>query len=368
MPNQILLDNWTLQEISHLGQSGLSSEQTDKLVVDQKHDSHSFEKISSGLIQLQALFSFLQNLILRETIITDSKFINVWDESSSLKRIQSDGLIKVHDFQEEKLKEVRKAIVYQLCVTSSIREIQLQNEQEWVKNKRNVDQFMSQLIWGGAGMLARGHVYETFYLPHPLRGHAFKQSPIAKRDAYTETLSFISTNQTKLLYFDNEGLESIQAKFSLPPLISIIIEESNSFEDLFTVALQLRKEYEDLRSWLKKFQEAIDHDDTKEISKHTKTLKSIQKYIEAKYSPDKFGSLDLSFDILSLSPSLSIPLSVNKIRNKIGVRSTINDLILTSAGYSSIKKLLKLLGEENSTLGKTVYDDLVRSFQNDDNR
>ncbi|MGN8225522.1 hypothetical protein [Gracilimonas sp. BCB1] len=365
MPNQILLDNWTLQEISLLGQSGLSSDKTGKLVIDQKNDTHTFEEISLGLIQLQALFSFLQNLVLREIIITDSKFINVWDESSSLKRIQSDGLIKVHDFQEEKLKEVRKAIVDQLCITSSIRKIQQQNEQEWVKNNKNVDQFMSQLIWGGAGMLARGHVYETFYLPHPLRGYAFKQSPIAKRDAYTETLSFISTNQTKLLYFDNENSEAIQAKFSLPPLISVIIEESNSFEDLFIVALQLRKEYEDLRYWLKKFQEAIDHEDTKEISKHTKTLKSIQKHIEAKYSPDKFGTLDLSFDVLNFSPGISVPLPINKIRNKIGVRSTINDLILTKAGYSSIKKLLKLLGEENSKLGKMVYDELVRNYSSE---
>jgi len=285
-----------------------------------------------------------------------------------IKKIQSDGLIKVHDFQEEKLIEVRKAIVDQLCITSSIRKIQQQNEEEWVKNKENVDQFMSQLIWGGAGMLARGHVYETFYLPHPLRVYAFKQSPIAKRDAFTETLSFISTNQTKLLYFDYEESEAIQAKFSLPPFISIIIEESNNFDDLFVVALQLRQEYEDLRSWLKKFQEAIDHDDTKEISKHTKTLKSIQKNIEAKYSPDKFGSLDLSFDLLSLSPGIAIPLPINKIRNKIGVRSTINELILARAGYSSIKKLLKLLGEEKSKLGKIVYDDLIRNFQVDKNK
>jgi len=91
MPNQILLDNWTLQEISQLGQSGLLSDQTDKLIVDQKNDTHSFEKISSGLIQLQALFSFLQNLVLRETIITDSRFIQVWDGSNSLKKSNLTG-------------------------------------------------------------------------------------------------------------------------------------------------------------------------------------------------------------------------------------------------------------------------------------
>ncbi len=362
MPNQILLDNWTLQEISHLSQLGLSNDSTGKLVIDNKTDTHHFEKLSHGFVQLQALFSFLQNLILRETIITDDRFVYVWDNSSSLKQIESEGLIKIHAFQEEKLVEIRKAIVEQLCTTSSIKEIQRLNEEGWERNKIVIDSFMSQIIWGGSGMLARGHVYETFYLPHPLRGYAFQQSPIAKRDAFTETLNFISTNQTKLLYFDYNSSEAIQARFSLPPLISTIIEESKDFEDLFNIALQLREQFSDLRIWLKQFQEALDTENTKEISKHTKTLKSVQKYIEDKYNPDKFGKLDLSFDLLSLSPSISVGAPINKLKNKVGIRSTINDLILTKQGYSSVKKLLKLLGEERSVLGKKVYDEVVRNF------
>ncbi len=362
MPNQIILDNWTLQEVAHLGQLGLSSEITGKLVVNHQEDTHDFKKISHGFIQLQSLFSFLQNLVLREVIITDDRFVRVWNDSNSLKRIETEGLIKIHTFQEEKFIEVRKAIVEQLCTTSSIREIQKLNEQEWERNKTVIDPFMSQIIWGGAGMLARGHVYETFYLPHPLRGYAFKQSPIAKRDALTETLSVIASNQMKLLYFDYGESEAIQAKFLLPPLIPTIIEESNNFDDLFKVALQLREQYSDLRIWLKQSQEALDTENTREISNHTKTLQSVQKYIEDKYNPNKYGKLDLSFDLLSLSPSISIGAPINKLKNKVGIRSTINDLILNKAGYSSVKKLLKLLGEENSKLGKHVYDELIRNF------
>ena len=362
MPNQILLDNWTLQEIAHLSQLGLSSDSTGKLVIDSKADTHHFEKLSHGFVQLQALFSFLQNLILRETIITDDRFVYVWDNSSSLKQIESDGLIKIHAFQEEKLVEVRKAIVEQLCATSSIREIQKLNEQEWERNQEVVDGFMSAIIWGGAGMLARGHVYETFYLPHPLRGYAFKQSPIAKRDALTKTLSMITSNQMKLLYFDYGTSEAIQAKFLLPPLIPTIIEEANDFDDLFKVALQLRDQFKDLREWLKQFQEALDNEETKAISKHIKVLESVQKNIESKYSSNENENLNLGFDFLSLSPSISIPLPINRFKNRVGVRSTINDLILAKAGRSSVKKLLKLLGEENSKLGKHVYDEVIRNF------
>lgn len=362
MPNQILLDNWTLQEITHLSNSGLPIMDTGKLIVDHKNDTHSFKKITLGSIQIEALFGFLQNLVLRDTIVTDNRFTHVWNGNDLLHKLKTDDILKIHAFKEEKFMEVRKAIVMQLCATSTIREIQRLNEIEWEENQRSYDSFMSQIIWGGAGMLARGHVYETFYSPHPLRGYAFKQSPIAKRDAFTETLSFISTNQTKLLYFDYGSSEAIQAKFLLPPLIPTIVEESNDFDDLFRVALQLRDQFQDLRAWLKQFQEAIDNEDTKEVSKHIKVLESIQKNIENKYNPDKFGSLDLGFDFFSLSPSISIPLPVNRFRNSIGIRSTINELILTKAGYSSIKKLLKLLGEENSKLGKQVYDEVVINY------
>lgn len=362
MPNQILLDNWTLQEISHLGQNGLSDNITGKLIIDPAIDSHHFEEISHGFVQLSSLFSFLQNLVLRETIITDSNFIYVWQDSSFLLKIQSEGFIKDHSFREEKYVEVSEAIIEQLCVTSSIKEIQKLNEDEWEKNKSVIDGFMSQIIWGGAGMLARSHVYETFYLPHPLRRYAFQQSPIVKRDAFTETLNFISSNQTKLLYFDDSTSSAIKAKFSLPPLISQIIEEANDFDDLFKIALQLREHYSDLRLWIKVFQEALDSENTIEISKHIKTLQSIQKYIEDKYNPDKYGKLDLSFDLLSLSPSLSVGAPINKIINKVGIRSTINDLILTKSGYSSVKKLLKLLDVDHSRLGKKVYDEVIRNI------
>lgn len=362
MPNQILLDNWTLQEISHLNQLGLSTQSSDKIVIDKMADTHHFEKLTHGFVQLYSLFSFLQNIVLRETIITDAKFAYVWKDCKSLLQLESYGLIKIHAFQEEKFLEVRKAIVEQLCITSSIRKIQRLNEEEWETNEALIDKFMSAIIWGGAGMLARGHVYETFYLPHPLRGYAFQQSPIAKRDAFTETLSFISSNQTKLLYFDCSTSSAIKARFSLPPLISQIIEESNNFDDLFSVALQLRERYSDLRLWLKTFQESLDTENSKGISKHIKTLQSVQKYIEDKYSPDKYGKLDLSFDFLSLSPSISVGAPINKLINRVGIRSTINDLILTNTGYSSIKKLLKLLDEEHSELGKKVYDEVIQNF------
>ncbi|MEQ9265036.1 MAG: hypothetical protein RLN81_07450 [Balneolaceae bacterium] len=362
MPNQILLDNWTLQEISQLNQLGLSTTEADKIVINKEKDSHIFEEIPHGFVQIQALFTFLQNIILRDTIILDDGFTYVWEHDSFLQKIESEGLLKTHPFQEEKYSDVRKAVVDELCVTSSIRSIQELNEKEWELYGRSYNNYMSALIWGGAGMLARAQIYDIFYQGHPLREYAFTQSRITNRDAFSETMSFISTQKTKLLYFDDENTNAIQVRFSLPPFISTVIEESNDFHELFITALQMRENYKDLREWIKKFQLALDSENSDSIVKHMNTLKSVQEFIEKKYSPDKFGKLELSFDVLNLSPSISITAPINAVKNKLGVRSTINKLILNKPGRSSVKKLLKMLDEENSKLGTRVYTEIITRY------
>ena len=107
---------------------------------------------------------------------------------------------------------------------------------------------------------------------------------------------------------------------------------------------------------------AIESDDPKEISKFSKTLSSVQEHIESKYCPDRYGTLSLELDLLALPPSISIPISSNAIRNKFGIRSTLNDLILTQSGYKSLKKVFKLFGEKNSALSKKLYDELIKHY------
>jgi hypothetical protein len=363
MPNQIILDNWTLQEVKDLYLSGLSNENASKILIDRKNDSHSYQDLSNGFIQVEALFNFLQNLILRDTIIVDEQFTSAWDQNQSLKKLEQAKILKSHDFKKPKIFEVRKAIVDQACVTSSITEVQQKNEKQYQENGTTHDPLMSQIIWGGAGMFARSQVYETFYMPHPLRRYAFQQTPILARDAVDQTLSLIQSSRTRLFHYQNNLNTGQHATFSLPALMVKIIQESNNFNDLLEVSLQLREEYEDLRSWLKQFQIAIESDDPKKISKYSKTLKSVQKNIESKYSPNKYGDLSLELDLFTLSLSVGFPISINGMRNKFGIRSTLNNLILTKAGTKSLGKFFQLFGENNSSLSQKINTELFMNHE-----
>jgi len=362
MPNQIILDNWTLQEVKDLYLSGLSNENASKILIDRKNDSHSYQDLSKGFIQVEALFNFLQNLILRDTIIVDEQFTSAWDQNQNLKKLKQEKILKGHDFKKNKIFEVRKAIVDQACVTSSITEVQQKNEKQFLEDGTTHDPLMSQIIWGGAGMFARSHVYETFYIPHPLRKYAFQQTPILARDAVDQTLNLIQTSRTRLFQYQNNFNTGQHATFSLPALMIKIIQESNDVDNLLEVSLQLREEYGDLRSWLKQFQIAIESDDPRKISKYSKTLKSVQKHIESKYSPNKYGELSLELDLFTLSPSASIPVNLNKIKNKFGIRSTLNNLILTKAGTKYLGKFFQLFGENNSSLSQKINTELLRNY------
>lgn len=363
MLNRIILDNWTLQEIQELYSNGLSNDSASKLLVDKENDVHSYQDISKGFVQIEALFNFLQSLVLRDEIVVDSRFTSAWDQSLHLKELENESLIKSHNFKKGKIFEIRKTIVDKACVTNSIKKIQRQNEKQYKQDQTTVDQLMSQVIWGGAGMFARSQVYETFYLPHPLRKYAFQQTPVlGKGDATSQTMSLINSSRTKVFQYQNDFSSGQYVSFSLPPIIVNILEESNDIDDLFEVALQVRDEYQKLRSWIKEFQVAIESDDPKQISKYSDILQSVDKHIKTKYSQDKYGSLSLDLDLWTLTPSISKDISINSVLNKFGIRSTLNDLILTKIGRKSLEKLFILLGERNSVLSERINELFIENY------
>lgn len=51
---------------------------------------------------------------------------------------------------------------------------------------------------------------------------------------------------------------------------------------------------------------------------------------------------------------------VNALQNRFGVRAQINRLVLMPPGRRSFKKLLKLLGEENSPRGIALEKDFLQ--------
>lgn len=367
MEDQLIIDNWMLQDINQAFEQGLSVEEGGEIVVDIKKDSHHFHYMPVAVLQIDALLMLLVNIVLRNGLIVDDRFTYVWDKGSeSLQKLKGTNIINPFDFSssEESIAEVRKAIVDELCVTRSIRTVQKANEILWERRGESFDDHMSQLVWGGAGYLARSHVYQTPYLGCPYRQALIRQTKFVgwRRDALRDMEHIINTKRANLFQDISGDRSARYATFNLPPVATEVINESNDTSQLIPVAMQLRDKYKKLRAWLKEYQNALDSDDPKSILKHRKMLESVARDIESEYSKAKEGSTHVSIGTTWLSLTIPVTTIVDKLRGKFGVRAMLNDLVFASRGEKSLDKLLALFGEKNTKLSRDTYQHLIARY------
>ncbi len=357
MAQGIIADNWSLQEIATLMTEGLENDLAGEILI--KDNIHSYQGIPSAIVQTEALFDFLTDLLLRDEILVENQYSNAWDDSSSPLLIAKDlGIIRPYDFLVDIKKIVgpREVIVEKLCATDSLKLAHQENVEGWNLYKETPDRLLSQTLWGGAGMCARSFVYEKSYTPHPLRKRFFLNSGFMLRgdDALHQVATFINDQKVKVSkrIYGNQSLYS--SYINLPAIPIRIIQDSQSPEELIKVALQMRDDFMDLRAWLKAFQNAMAADDTNEQIKFRKQLDSIEAYVNQKIGIGARNSpvtMEAGMGIFKIASNHN---PIESIKNQFGVRATINKLIFGSSGKSEIRKYVKMFGEAGTGLGLEI--------------
>ncbi|MBX9902804.1 MAG: hypothetical protein K2Y31_00505 [Burkholderiales bacterium] len=259
MSTALMTDNWVLQDVANCLVNGLDDDQASTLIIDQARDVHEFRDVSGAGMQLETLIGFLGDIVLRDEILVDQKFGGGWVRHRELfSNLLNLGLLKTVDFlaHEDRLADPRREIVSVLCVTSSLKDIQKKNELAWAKKKQVVDEYVSQVLWGGAGMLSRSHVFEVAYSGHPARRRLFDQvlDPAARRDMVRETMDWTIAQRLRLYQSQNEAGKFTSIKMALPLVAIDVINEASDVRQLIPVAIQMREKYRSLREWLKAVQ------------------------------------------------------------------------------------------------------------------
>jgi len=364
MSQSVISDNWSLQNISELLTEGMDDAEGHYIEVDRENDSYGYKSIPSAVIQTEALFDFITDIILRDQIIVEEKFTHVWNQHGSpLASAVNAGVIRSYPFlvDFEKLIEPRNEFLDRLCVTSALKKDHEENSVGWDKNRHTPHGYLSQTLWGGAGMLARGFVYEKGYTPHPVRKRLFIDAGVAmaSEDAVVQLNNIISEKRAKILSVSLKQDELHSLTVNMLPLPIKVIQESNSINDLITVALQLREEYQELRNWLGCYQQALSDGSYKDISKFQKILQSISQYVDS-----KMGVIDSNAPTFTAGIGvLKIAIKgqpINFIKNQFGVRSMINNLIVSKSGNADLKKFLNIFEQRNTTIGLKVIDSFAQ--------
>ncbi|KRT56880.1 hypothetical protein [endosymbiont of Ridgeia piscesae] len=364
MSQSVISDNWSLQNISELLLNGMEDGEGQYIKIDRENDSYEYKKISEAVIQTEALFDFITDIILRDQIIVDEKFTQAWKQYSSLDKAVNAGVINPFPFliDYEKLTEPRNEFVDRLCVTSELRTHHEENSIGWEKYKNTPHNYLSQTLWGGAGMLARGFVYEKGYTPHPVRKRLFLAAGITlpSEDAVIQLNNVITEKRAKMSSVNINHDELHSLTINMLPLPIQVIQESNSADEMISVALQLRDEYQELRNWLGCYQQALSDGSYKDILKFKKILLSISQYIDS-----KIGIIDSNSPTFTASIGvLKVALKgqpVNALKNQFGVRSMVNNLIVSRTGNSDLKKFLNFFGQKKTTVGLNVLENFAKS-------
>lgn len=358
MASALMIDNWLLQDIGGCLSQGLSRESASEIAIHRADDSHSISDVLEAGVQIEALLGLLVDIALRDSIVVDSAFTNTWSDSAShFAMLLSQGIVRPLPLgaYEERLRESKRYALEQLCVTSSLREAQQKNEQSWVARKEAVDPYMSAVLWGTAGMLSRSHVFEAPYSAHPLRKRVIEQTILASpsRDAVAETLEWMKGERLRLYETKVTKGRQRTAALVLPPIAVEIIEEATDVYGLISTAYQLRGKYAAMREWMRTVQTAIECENAKEIAKYKRALDAVSKDLNRAMGKSDGGKITLKIGMGW--PSISIPVgTLDGVMKNFGLRAMLNNQIFTGQGEKSVKKLLRMFGEEKTRIGMSV--------------
>jgi hypothetical protein len=359
-----MIDNWTLQDVELLLSRGLSPRTASEISISKDRNDHSFSPIPEGVLQIDALLSLLTNLVCFGQLIVDARFLNTWQKpGAQLAPLANLGVVTATDYTEfgKDLVDLRESIVDELCVTSTLQESMRLVREEWQKNQTATDPHLSALVWGGAGMLARSHLTEVPYFGHPVRRHLLEQSLFFPRisisNAGQAVTSFLETERAKMFRFRSQRMAGSVGHISLPPLAVQVIEEADCLEQLIPTAINLRERHSELRAWLASYQAAIDEENESKQMKHERLLRDLSRSLQNRYGADSGGSTGISISVAFIQGAIPRAM-VDRLVNSFGVRSTLSKLVLAPRGQKAMKRLLTMLGENNSSLGRRLLPEL----------
>ena len=356
MPFSILIDNWTLQDAGRLLSDGLTEAGSTQIVFS--GDGYSYQNIPAGVVGLKALFQVINHLVFADSIVVDAGSARTWANMPGFRALQDKALITQIPFREDidQWKPIREAIERKLCFSAELQKVHAGNKAAFISKKKQPDRMLSQLLWGGAGMLARAHASSLPYTTHPLRERLFQHAQLlTPPNAARDLEQFMKSERTKI-YLRRPGREdeSVYTEILLPPAVIEVIDAASSIAELMPAALAARDRYAKVRTWIGDYQQAMVAENLDEILSRQKTLRDLSRHFDSLVgSAEGTTSFDIGVSFQGVSPGMSFD-PLRWLRVRIGVCAPLSQLVRKPPGRRALRKLLRLFGEEETALGLEV--------------
>jgi len=354
MGQRVIADNWSLQAISELLTTGLDPE--DNPGISPLTDpAQAPQPVPQAVIDIEALFDLLTDVVLRDQILVDDKFHDAWfGKGEPLSELARRSIVRPHGFLDypERLEAPRNSFLSRLLLNEVMTKEHSDNEVAWSRDRTTPHAFTSQLVWGGAGMMARALVYATPYTPHPLRQRLFQRAGVALPSPPTALGEFKQavSKHRDLLYPatpNDDGVLGVHVV--LPALPALVLRDASSLEDMFVVASQMRDRLSEVRAWLSNFQEAVSAGEFKAIAAERKRLTTLGKDVGRALGkiPADAPTVTIGWSWFKLNFKSDLTGWMPKFDR---VQIQVNALTFAPSGPNELVKLLNFFGHQHSTV------------------
>ena len=300
-------------------------------------------------MQLAALVDMLSNIILRDDLHLDLNFLDHWAPYNEIFRPVSDaGLVLLTSpiIQGSEIDQGTAFIVKELCVTPGLKRIQSINEKHFAAHRQSKYEYQSQIMWGGAGMLARSSVNRIPYVGHPLRQHFFESTGALnpQRDLVKDVVQLVKEKRASIYAMTTSTMNVKHAQVYLPAVAVEAIMEADSSADLLRIAIDLRDKHKRLRKWFGTFREALDKEDTGQVAQHQKQLNLLVRDIDRMVG--RSSSPSFSVGMSASGPSASLPIGewARNFFSRFQVRHDLMKQVKAPSSEVAMKKLKRLFG------------------------
>ncbi len=351
MNNHVIIDNWSLFDITEL----VSDEEIRAEAINNLKDS----EMDYLVKQFTALLNFLVDLVSRDAIVTTRWTQITWlGHLKALDQLVKDGIITnitndKTDMDKQEIKTIKER--FKLSNYESFLEYDVENKNYSFKD--------TTLIDGTAEYLYRSSQNEIFYSPHPFRAEFLNITMFPfLQNGNQQMKNWIKVNRANIIEKVTNEAEFRIGLVPLDPFLIEIIENSNSPNDLFETALQLRSQYKGFRNYLNEYHESLNNGDLKALLKHERMLNEIQNKILNFKNPGKYGNFSISVGLGFFKYSKSYPI-IDSLLMKKGVRATIQKLVLKPASDKTIDKLLRMFNLESILLKEKLLASLTKNIR-----
>jgi hypothetical protein len=364
MGQRVIADNWSLQAISELLTTGLDPEDNPG-VAPLTDPTQASQPLPQAVIDIEALFDLLTDVMLRDQILVDDRFHDVWfGQGEPLSELARRSIVRPHGFLEhpERLGAPRNGFLARLLLNETMSKEQSDNEAAWERDRTTPHKFTSQLVWGGAGMLARAFVYATPYTPHPLRRRLFQRAGVALPSPPTALGEFkheIAQQRHKLYPAAPTDDGVLGVNVVLPALPALVLRDASSLEDMFVVASQMRDRLSEVRAWLSQFQEAISAGEFKAIGAERKRLATLGKDVERALgkTPADAPTLNIGWGWFKLNFKHDFTGWMPKFDR---VQTQVSALTFAPSGHRELVKLLGFFGHQHSSVATRTIEHFAK--------